>query len=146
LEDLGLNSDVQSSGWLVCDEQCRIVREGDSDDDALAHSAREFMRVLVYGPFDIRYADLLKQPCGPPAGLRALHSVHFEGFSDLVAHLYNRVKGGLRILKNHRDPLAADCAHILLTPSQEIIAVESYFSAFDAARGTQHAHDGAGSD
>src|SRR5215212_11802919 len=46
-QDLGLDRDVERGGWLVGDQQLRIVCEGEGDHGALAHSARELMGVTV---------------------------------------------------------------------------------------------------
>src|SRR5918993_3851526 len=43
-DDLGLDGDVEGSGWLVRDEEMRVAGESDSDHHPLTHAARQLVR------------------------------------------------------------------------------------------------------
>ena len=47
VEDLRLDGDVERGGRLVGDQQCRFAEQRHRDHHALAHAARELVRVLV---------------------------------------------------------------------------------------------------
>ena len=47
VEDLRLHRDVECGGRLVGEQQRRAARHGDGDHDALAHAARQLVRVLL---------------------------------------------------------------------------------------------------
>lgn len=46
VQNLRLNGDIQRGRRFVADEDFRIAGNCDCDDDALAHAAGEFMRIL----------------------------------------------------------------------------------------------------
>ena len=50
LEDLGLDRDVERGRRLVGDQQLRLARERHRDHHALAHAARQLVRVLLGAP------------------------------------------------------------------------------------------------
>ena len=72
-------------------------------------------------------------------------------FADLVVDL-NRldklradseegVQRGERILKDHRDLVAADRAHLLLAGAEQVLAVEDRLAAYLRVGGARQAHD-----
>ena len=61
LEDLRLDRHVERGRRLVGDQQLRIAGERHRDHHALAHTARELVRVLVDALFGVRDADHLEQ-------------------------------------------------------------------------------------
>ena len=67
LEDLRLDGDVERGGRLVGDEQLGIAGKADGDHHALAHAARELMRILVEPAFGVGDADQGQQLDGPRA-------------------------------------------------------------------------------
>ena len=46
IEDAALDGDVERRGRLVSDDQLGLERDGDGDEDALAHAARQLVRIL----------------------------------------------------------------------------------------------------
>ena len=50
LDDLGLNRDIERSRRFVGDDQLRIGGKRERNDDALPHSARELMRIVIDPP------------------------------------------------------------------------------------------------
>ena len=62
VEDLRLRRDVERRRRLVGDEKRGLVDERHRDHHALAHAARELVRVVVDAPLGPRDADLLRAP------------------------------------------------------------------------------------
>ena len=60
-DDLRLDRHVERGGRLVGDDQLRSARERERDHDALAHAARELVRIVVDAPRGGRNADFLQQ-------------------------------------------------------------------------------------
>ena len=46
LKNLRLHGDIQSGGWLVCNEQVRLASKSNGNDHPLTHTARELVRIL----------------------------------------------------------------------------------------------------
>ena len=65
VEDLLLDRDVERGGGLVGDEQLGPARQRHGDHDALAHAARQLVRVLAQAPAGLRDADLLRAARAP---------------------------------------------------------------------------------
>ncbi len=61
LDDLRLDRHVERGRRLVGDEHARVVRDRHRDHRALAHAARELVRVLVDTALGVRDADELEQ-------------------------------------------------------------------------------------
>ena len=57
LQDLGLDGHVERRRGLVRDEQLGLAGEGHGDHHALAHAARQLVRVLLDASLGIRDAD-----------------------------------------------------------------------------------------
>ena len=62
LEDLRLNGHVERGGRLVGDQQLGLAGERDGDHHALAHAARQLVRIGVDALSGRRNADPLEQP------------------------------------------------------------------------------------
>ena len=75
------------------------------------------------------------------AGARLLF-VHPDRLGDLVADREQRVQRGHRVLQDHRDPLAADVAHLGVGFLDQILALEQHPAADDPRRRRQHPQDG----
>ena len=67
LQDLRLDGDVERRGRLVGDQQLGIAGKADGDHHALAHAARELMRILVEPALGIGDADQRQQLDRPGA-------------------------------------------------------------------------------
>ena len=73
IEDLRLDGDVERSRRLVGDQQLRLAGQRHRDHRALAHAARELVRVVLETGLRARDADTvqrlgrarLRLPCGP---------------------------------------------------------------------------------
>src|SRR5690606_7152972 len=59
LQDLRLNRDVERRGWLVGNQELRLVGKGHGDHDALALAARKLVRERVEALFWFADADLV---------------------------------------------------------------------------------------
>ena len=60
VEDLGLDGHVERRGRLVGDEHLGIARQRHGDHDALAHAARELVRIGVRAPLGLGNVDALQ--------------------------------------------------------------------------------------
>ena len=60
-EDLRLHGDVEGGGRLVGDQHLRIAGERDGDHDALAHAARELVRILAEALLGLGHAHRLQR-------------------------------------------------------------------------------------
>ena len=68
LNDLRLDRHVERRGRLVGEKNCRIVCDRDRNDDALAHAARELVRILAEAVVGLRNPDQPKEvDCPAPA-------------------------------------------------------------------------------
>ena len=64
--------------------------------------------------------------------------VQLHHFGDLVADPHHRIERGHRLLKDHRDPVAADLAHLGIAEFQQVGAFEGDRAADDAAGRVGH--------
>ncbi len=48
LQDLALHDDIERSGWLIEDDQLGLQCERHCDDHALAHAARQLVRIRAH--------------------------------------------------------------------------------------------------
>src|SRR6266699_3354716 len=68
-----------------------------------------------------------------------------DGFADLLADREDRVQRGHRLLKDHRDLVAADVANLFVVELDEVVAVEDDLTRYDAAgRDRKQAQDAEG--
>ena len=97
VEDLGLHGDVERGRGLVGEQQRGAAGERDGDGDALAHAARQLVRVLVEPAPGLGDADVVQQALGggrrPPCaacrgGARSdsviWRPIFITGFSDVI--------------------------------------------------------------
>jgi hypothetical protein len=108
-QDPRLNRHVERRRRLVGDEQLRPARERDGDGDALAHAARELVRVRVARSLGIRDADVLQQLHRPARGRTPVEA---EVPPNVVRELASDGKHGMqrrhRVLEDHPHLAAAD--------------------------------------
>ena len=124
-EDLGLHGDVEGGGRLVGEQDRRATGERDGDHHALAHAARQLVRVLVETPFGLRDADVAQELRGGGAGVLAIHvEVELERLGDLLADLHQRVQRVQRVLEHHRHLGAPEVAHLLVGEPEDLLAGE----------------------
>ena len=144
LEDLRLDRHVQGGRGLVGDQDAGIARQRHRDHHALAHPARELVRVGVDSLPRPRDPDLVEQLDRPVArlGLGDL-LVRADLLDDLVADLVDGIERGHRILEDHRDLGAAHLPQLLLARGQQIGAAEhrgTVEASVDAAREAHQRH------
>src|SRR5262249_47310622 len=129
VEDLRLYRHVQRSGRLVGDQQFRVVDQGHRDHRALAHTARELVRIVVDPALRLRDADPTEQfngvPPGVPLGYLVVDPVRLH---DLVADRIERVHRGQRILEDHRHLPAAQLAYVLPGRLDQLLPVQPHLA------------------
>src|SRR5262245_20348743 len=144
LEDLRLNGHVESRRGLVGDEHLRIARERHSDHDALAHAARQLVGIALsalLGFWNGNTAQHLDRfHHGPALGQTLVQS---DRLADLMADRVQGIERGHRLLEYHRDLIAANLLHLLLTEIDEIAPLQADGPADDPTGGIGHeAQDG----
>ena len=114
LEDLRLHHHVERRGRLVGDHELGLAGQRERDHDALAHAARELVRVLARAlradadvPEQLRDALLDR-------GLRRLGVVQPDRLADLLVHAHDRIERVHGALEDHRDRAPAQLLHAAL--------------------------------
>jgi hypothetical protein len=121
LQDLRLDGDVQRGGGFVGDQQRRLAGQRHGDHHALAHAARQLVRVAVQHRLGFRNTDLLQHAQRLGArGRGVLALVLADRFGDLVAGGEDRIQGGHRLLEDHGHVRAAHTAHFALAGSDQV--------------------------
>ena len=103
VEDLRLDGDVERRGRLVGDQELGLAGQRHGDHHALAHAARQAMRIVV--------DPLGATGCAPARAcrwrasrrLRPEDRVRQHRLGDLIADRVDRVERGHRLLEDHRD-------------------------------------------
>ena len=132
VEHLRLNGHVEGGGWLVGNDQLRFAGERHGDHRALAHAARELMRVLLHSLW--RLCDLYKLEVFNRLLVRlapASASMRHQHFGDLLANGGDGVKGGEWLLEDHGDAATTNLAHVGLRLAEKLFAVEEDRSSDD---------------
>ena len=152
LKDLGLNGHVQSRRGLIADKDLRVAGHSNGDDDALAHTARELVGILLEAHFRVGDADIPQVLEGLLPGGSALEALmELHGLHDLVADGLQGVQAGHGVLHDHGDLVAADFQPVLLLfqlgepDGLVVVGTEVVDGAgSDGAVGVQQAHEGLG--
>ena len=144
VENLRLDRDVERRRRLVGDQQVGVQHERHGDHHALAHPARQMMRILRHAPFGVGDADLGQHGHGAPRCLVARHCLVLEDhLRQLHADREHRIQRRHRLLEDHADRAAADLAHLLPRQREQVLALQRDLAGDDAARRardeTQHA-------
>src|SRR6266852_5156855 len=144
VEDLRLDGDVERSRRLVGDQYLGRGGQAHGDHRPLTHPTRELVRIVVRAFLRRWDADLVQhghchthRPCLVPA------LVQPDRLSDLPSRAEDRIERRHRVLKDHRDLLAADLAHLDLGQFGQVAAFEPHLAADDLARALK-AHDAQG--
>ena len=147
VEDLRLDSDVERRGRLVGDQQGGGAGQSHGDHDALAHAARQLVRIFVHAIARGRDPDPVQQVDGGGARVfRRQPPMSAQCLADLVADGEAGIERGHRLLEDHGQPVAAQIAHLPLRQGGQILPLEQN-RAGDAHAGLrQQAHDGQGAD
>ena len=116
VEDLRLDGDVERGGRLVGDQHLRIAGQRHGDHHALAHAARELVRIFVErGAADRRCAPGRASRCARSRAARHRQPMMaHDVLGDLRADGQHRIEAGHRLLEDHRDAMAAHRAHLAL--------------------------------
>ena len=118
VEDAALHGDVEGAGRLVGDEQPRVRRDRDRDEHALAHAARELVRVLPGPHGGVGQPGPLQQRDGVQLrGAAVREPVDAQRLGDLVADAGHRVEGDRRVLRDEPDLPPAHGAQRLVRSS-----------------------------
>ena len=143
IEDLRLQGDVERGGRLVRDQKPGIAGQRHRDHDALAHAARQFVRIFVDAFFRRGDVDAAQQ-VDRALARRAPRSAAMaqDGLDDLLADRETRVERGHRLLENHREAVAAQVAQSLVGYLKQVETVETDRSGDLGRMFRQQAHDG----
>ncbi len=115
LQDLGLDGHIQRRGRLVADEQRRLAGERHGDHHPLAHAAGEVVGIDGEALGGLGDPHLLQHGDGrlPALGLVVVGTVEAEHLHQLIADRLHRVERRHRLLKDHRDAIAAHLVHLI---------------------------------
>ena len=150
-QNLRLNRHVEGGGGLISDQHARLADHGHGNHDALAHAARELVRVLVQSLAGGRHFNLLQRAQRlrtSSSGVKAQVQAH--RFGDLLAHRQHRVQAGHGFLKDHGDLVAAQAAHVVVAHLQHVmrlalrIGQQGLARTFPAGVAGQQAHQAQG--
>ncbi len=142
LEHLGLDGHVERGGRLVGDDHVRPVGHRHRDHHALAHPARELVRVLVEPPRRVGDPEQPEQLAGPlPAGRPGRRPVvRPDRLGELGADPGDRVQRGHRVLQDHRQVAAPHPAELAVAQPEQLLPVQPH-RALHHGRARQQAHD-----
>jgi serine kinase of HPr protein (carbohydrate metabolism regulator) len=133
-QDLRLDRHVERGGRLVGDDQLRVAGQCDRDHDALAHAARQLVRVLLEAALGIGNADQAQEFDGTALRRgRVGAAMLLDRLGDLAADRQDRVQRGHRLLENHADLAAAHLPHLFFRQAHQVAAGEQHLARGDAA-------------
>ena len=141
LEDLRLDGHVQRGGRLVGHQQPRATGQRHGDHHALAHAARELVRVAVELARRVGHLHALEQLQRLGARRRALQpTVPAQHLTDLLADAHHRVQRAHRLLEDHRHLAAAQRAPLRLGQGEQVALAPPGLPAPHRHRRRQQAH------
>ena len=134
-QDLRLHGDVQGGCRLIGNQQLRLAAQRHGNHHPLQHAAGKLMRIAGHQALRARQPDI-RQALGSvlPCGLRRLAAVANQRFAELLADGEYRIQGGHRLLKNHRQLIAAQVGHTGVFQPQQVLALKKNFPAVNARR------------
>jgi hypothetical protein len=116
-----LQHDVERGGRLIGDQELRLQRAGNGDDDALALPAGQLVRIARQRKLPGGQPDALQHLLCQALGVRAVRpGVPADALGDLLADGLERVQRGHRLLEHHADIVAAQAAHLLLGSAEDV--------------------------
>ena len=134
LDDRGLDSHIKGSGGLVGNQQRRLVGDPHRDHGALAHAARELMRVVPHAVLRRRYAHALQHGDDTLLGLVTREpGVGGHRLLNLKSDAEHRVERGHRVLEDHRDLVATELPDLLVRHLDDVLLAVEDPSACDLA-------------
>ncbi|MCY1230470.1 hypothetical protein D9M72_428830 [compost metagenome] len=111
VQDLALDGDVERRGRFVGDDQVGLVQQRDRDRHALAHAARELVRIGLQALVRRRDADPRERIARAFACHRLAHLLMGQHRLDhLRVDAQDRVQRHHRVLEDHCDAVAAHVA------------------------------------
>src|SRR5919112_778631 len=141
-QDLRLDGHVERRRRLVRDEDGRAVQERDGDGNALAHPARELVRVSAEALLRGGNADVRERARGTlPRGLVGYRLMRADRLDHLRVDAQDRVERRHRILEDHGEALAAHPPQLLLRPPDEPFALDPDRSEYDPTGRVDQAED-----
>ena len=116
VEDLRLDRHVERGRRLVGDQELRLAGERHRDHRALAHAARELVRVVAgAAAFALGMPTRSRSSAARSFASRLAHvEVRLERLADLAPDREHRVQARHRVLEDHRDLPAADVPQLLV--------------------------------
>src|SRR5690606_893792 len=146
-EDLLLHGDVQRGSGLVGTQQFRLVGQRHGNHHPLALAAGQFVGKGAQTPGRVGDADQLQQLQGAGAGgLPVQPLVQEQHLADLPLDIVQRVQRRHRLLKDHRDAVAAHLAQLFLAQGQQVLPLIEDPTAGVTCLGVgQQTQDGVGS-
>ncbi len=114
IENLLLYGHIERSGRLIRDQQLWTINNGHRNHHALPHSSRKLMRIAPCPLFGLRDGHIAHAFNRSSPGFGFRDAVMSEdSLGNLPADTHDRVKGGHRLLENHRNPRPAKLAKLL---------------------------------
>src|SRR5262249_53032736 len=134
LQNLRLNGHVERGGRLVGDQEVRIAGQRHGDHHALAHAARELMRIFLHASLGVGDVHDLQHLDGLVHGVPSAQPlVQPDRLGDLLADGEHGIQRGHRLLEDHRDLFAADLAHLRRREIEQVAPVVEDLALHDAA-------------
>ncbi len=124
-QDLVPDRDVEGRCGLVGDQDFGVGGQHHGDHDALAHAARNLVRIGVEDPLgvaDLNGAEHFKRLVA--RGLRGGAGVQAVALGDLAPDGHDRVEAEFRVLHDHADARAAQGPHLAFGQVQDRLAVK----------------------
>ncbi|MCY1487977.1 hypothetical protein D9M68_216600 [compost metagenome] len=137
-----LHGDVKRRGRFVGDQQFRSGNQHHRDHRALAHTARNLVRVEIVDT--LRIADLhgREHVERPLPGFAAADTLMLpERLDDLPADAHDRVQRIFRVLQDHRDALAPEVPTDLWRCREQIDTVEGQLLGRHLRMARRQPHD-----
>ena len=142
-DDLRLHRDVERGRRLVGDEKLGIGRQRQRQHHALAHAARELVRIGVHPLRRRRDANLGQELDGTAAGIGLRHvRVRADRLGELSADAEDGIEARQRVLEHHADAPAADGAHAGEGQGVDALAGEPHLAAGNASGRLDQPDDG----
>jgi hypothetical protein len=124
-QDLRLRGDVQRGGGLVGDQDVGLQRKRHRDHRALALAARQLVRVGLQDLLRVGQVHRGQQfQHARTAGSAVTRAVDLQHLVDLRTDAQHRVQRRHRLLKDHRDAVAAQVAQPLGRGLQQVFSFE----------------------
>ena len=129
-QNLRLHRHIQRRGRFIGNQQVRLARHGNGDQDTLSHAARKLMGIVIRATRCVTNADQVQQFNRPPSGLDGrCPGVPAHDVFNLRAYRQHRVQRRHGVLKHHGNASPADILHHLLFDLQQVLAHKQHRAA-----------------